>query len=201
MVIKSYFCETYQGVSIFNDGGAFEICKAQSPGIDTGNQTDKTFYMSRFNYLTKEGYERIAAELEEMKTNGRREVAAAIAEARDKGDLSENAEYDAAKDAQGMLELRINELEKTLGNARFIDESQLDTSKVVVLSKVRLKNLKVNKEVTYQLVSEAEADIKHKKISVDSPIGLGLLGKAVGETAQIETPGGSISFEVLEISL
>lgn len=157
--------------------------------------------MSRFNYLTKEGYDRIVAELEEYKTNGRREVAAAIAEAREKGDLSENAEYDAAKDAQGMLELKINELEKILANARFIDESQLDTSKVVVLSKVRLKNLKVNKEVTYQLVSEAESDIKQKKISVDSPIGLGLLGKAVGEKAEIETPGGTIAFEILEISI
>ena len=157
--------------------------------------------MSRFNYLTKEGYERITAELEELKTTGRREVAQAIAEAREKGDLSENAEYDAAKDAQGMLELKINELEKTLANARLIDESQLDSSKVVVLSKVRLKNLKIKKEVTYQLVSEAEADLKLKKISVDSPIGLGLLGKKVGEVAEIETPGGFIKFEILEISL
>ncbi len=157
--------------------------------------------MARFNYLTKEGYERIAAELEEMKSVGRRELAQAIAEARDKGDLSENAEYDAAKDAQGMLELKINELEKVLANARFIDESQLDSSKVVVLSKVRLKNLKSSKEVTYQLVSEAEADIKQKKISVDSPIGLGLLGKAAGEKAEIQTPGGVIAFEIIEISL
>lgn len=157
--------------------------------------------MSKFNYLTREGYDRIAAELDEMKTNGRREMAAAIAEARDKGDLSENAEYDAAKDAQGMLEMRINELEKVLAKARFIDESQLDTSKVVVLTKVRMMNLKTKKELTYQLVSEAEANIKEKKISVDSPIGLGLLGKAVGEQAVIETPGGQISFEILEISL
>lgn len=157
--------------------------------------------MSKFNYLTREGYERIAGELEQMKTDGRQEVAAAIAEARDKGDLSENAEYDAAKDAQGMLELRINELEKVLAKARFIDESQLDTSKVVVLTKVRLLNVKMNKEVTYQLVSEAEADIKLKRISVDSPIGLGLLGKAVGEKAVITTPGGELTFEVLEISL
>lgn len=157
--------------------------------------------MSKFNYLTREGYAKIAGELEEMKTNGRQEMAAAIAEARDKGDLSENAEYDAAKDAQGMLEMRINDLEKVLSKARFIDESQLDTSKVVVLTKVRMKNLKTNKELTYKLVSEAEADIKEKKISVDSPIGLGLLGKAVGEQAVIETPGGEISFEILEISL
>ncbi len=157
--------------------------------------------MSRFNYLTKEGYEKIAAELEELKSNGRREVAQAIAEAREKGDLSENAEYDAAKDAQGMLELKINELEKTLANARLIDSSQLDDSKVVVLSKVKLKNLKVNKEVTYQLVSEAEANIKEKKISVDSHIGLGLLCKEVGDVAEIETPGGLIKFEILDISL
>jgi len=157
--------------------------------------------MSKFNYLTKEGYERIAAELDEMKSNGRREVAEAIAEARDKGDLSENAEYDAAKDAQGMLELKINEIEKVLANARLIDQSQLDTSKVVVLTKVKLKNLKVNKEVTYQLVSEAEADIKLKKISVDSPIGLGLLGKKVGDVVEIQTPGGTIQFEILDISL
>ena len=157
--------------------------------------------MSRFNYLTKEGYEKIAAELDELKTNGRREAAQAIAEAREKGDLSENAEYDAAKDAQGMLELRINELERTLANARLIDESMLDSSKVVVLSKVRLKNEKTSKEVTYQLVSEAEADIKLKKISVDSPIGQGLLGKVVGDKAEIQTPGGVIHFEILEISL
>ena len=157
--------------------------------------------MGRFNYLTKEGYEKIAAELDEMKTVGRREAAEAIAEAREKGDLSENAEYDAAKDAQGMLELRINELERTLANARLIDESMLDSSKVVVLSKVRLKNQKTAKEVTYQLVSEAEADIKQKKISVDSPIGQGLLGKVVGDKAEIQTPGGVINFEILEISL
>lgn len=157
--------------------------------------------MSKFNYLTKEGYEKIAAELDEMKTNGRRELAQAIAEARDKGDLSENAEYDAAKDAQGMLELKINELEKVLANARLIDASQLDTSKVVVLTKVKLLNKKVKKEVTYQLVSEAEADIKAKKISVDSPIGKGLLGKSVGDSAEIHTPGGVIEFEILDISL
>ena len=157
--------------------------------------------MSRFNYLTKEGYQRLAAELEEMKTVGRREMSDAIAEARDKGDLSENAEYDAAKDAQGMLEMKINELEKIMASARLIDESQLDASTVVVLSKVKLKNLKTSKEVMYQLVSEAEADIKLKKISVDSPIGLGLLGLAPGDTAEIETPGGTINFEILEISL
>lgn len=157
--------------------------------------------MGKYNYLTKEGYNKIVAELDELKSTGRQEVAQAIAEAREKGDLSENAEYDAAKDAQGMLELKINELEKVLANARLIDHTQLDASKVVVLSKVRLKNLKTNKELTYQLVSEAEANIKEKKISVESPIGLGLLGKSVGDVAEITTPGGQIQFEILEISL
>lgn len=154
----------------------------------------------KYNYLTQEGYDRLQAELEELKSTGRQKAAAAIAEAREKGDLSENAEYDAAKDAQGLLELKINTLEKSLANARVLDASQLDNSKVVVLSKVRMKNLKVNKEITYQLVSQSEADLKLKKISVDSPIGLGLLGKAVGEVAEIQTPGGILKFEILEIS-
>lgn len=154
----------------------------------------------KYNYLTQEGYDRIQAELEELKTVGRQKAAAAIAEAREKGDLSENAEYDAAKDAQGLLELKINNLEKEMANARVLDASQLDNSKVVVLSKVRMKNLKVNKEITYQLVSQSEADLKQKKISVSSPIGEGLLGKSVGEIAEIQTPGGIIKFEILEIS-
>jgi len=154
----------------------------------------------KYNYLTQEGYDRLQAELDELKSEGRSKAAAAIAEAREKGDLSENAEYDAAKDAQGLLELKINTLEKTMANARVIDASQLDNSKVVVLSKVRLKNLKVNKELTYQLVSQSEADLKQKKISVSSPIGEGLLGKAVGDVAEIQTPGGMIKFEILEIS-
>ena len=154
----------------------------------------------KYNYLTQEGYDKLQAELDELKTDGRRKAAAAIAEAREKGDLSENAEYDAAKDAQGLLELKINTLEKTLANARVLDASQLDNSKVVVLSKVRMKNLKVNKEITYQLVSQSEADLKQKKISVSSPIGAGLLGKAVGDIAEVTTPGGIIKFEILEIS-
>ena len=153
----------------------------------------------KYNYLTQEGYDKLQAELDELKSEGRRKAAAAIAEAREKGDLSENAEYDAAKDAQGLLELKINTLEKTLANARVLDASQLDNSKVVVLSKVRMKNLKVNKEITYQLVSQSEADLKQKKISVSSPIGQGLLGKAVGEVAEVTTPGGIIKFEILEI--
>lgn len=161
----------------------------------------KLRHMTKYTYLSKEGYDRLTAELEEMKTNGREEMAKAIAEAREKGDLSENAEYDAAKDAQGMLELKINELEKALANARILDSSQIDTSKVTVLSKVKIKNLKVNKEMEYTLVSESEADLKSKRISVNSPIGEGLLGKEVGDVATINTPAGEMKFEILEISL
>jgi len=151
--------------------------------------------------MTQEGYDRLRAELDELKTTERAKAAAAIAEAREKGDLSENAEYDAAKDAQGMLEAKINELEKAMSAARVIDESELDTSRVTVLSIVRLKNLKFDKEISYRLVSETEANLKEKKISVNSPIGQGLLGKEVGDKAQIETPGGTIEFEILEISI
>jgi len=154
-----------------------------------------------YNYMTKEGYDKLKAELEEYKTKGRSEAAKAIAEAREKGDLSENAEYDAAKDAQGMLEAKINGLEKIMANARILDESTLDTSKVTILSNVKLLNKKNNKEITYKLVSKAESNLKEKKISVDSPIGEGLLGKAVGEVAQIQTPGGMMEFEILDISI
>lgn len=153
------------------------------------------------SYMTEEGYSKLKNELEHLKTKGREEVANAIAEAREKGDLSENAEYDAAKDAQGLLEMKINELEKVMATARIIDASQLDDSKVTILSKVTLKNLKANKEVTYQLVSESEANLKEKKISVNSPMGEGLLGKEVGEIAEIQTPAGSMQFEILNISL
>jgi len=154
-----------------------------------------------YSYMTQEGYDKLKAELENLKTTERAKAAAAIAEAREKGDLSENAEYDAAKDAQGLLEAKINELEKAMSNARVIDESELDTSQVTVLSIVRLKNLKLGKEISYRLVSETEANLKEKKISVNSPIGQGLLGKAVGEKAAIQTPGGIIEFEILEISI
>ncbi|MCB9348676.1 MAG: transcription elongation factor GreA [Lewinellaceae bacterium] len=157
--------------------------------------------MSEYNYLTREGYIRLKAELEKMKTDGREEVAKAIAEAREKGDLSENAEYDAAKDAQGMLELRINEMEKVLANSRILDESQLDASKVTVLANVTIKNKKTGKQLKYKLVSETEADLKARKISVSSPMGKGLLGKAVGDMAIVETPRGNIEFEIVEISL
>jgi transcription elongation factor GreA len=157
--------------------------------------------MANYTYLTQEGFDRLTAELEEMKSNGRREISLAIAEAREKGDLSENAEYHAAKDAQGMLEMKINKLERSLANARVIDESQLDDSKVVVLSNVTIKNLKSQKEVTYKLVSAAEANLKEKKISVTSPIGEGLLGKEVGDTVQIQTPAAIMEFEIINISL
>jgi transcription elongation factor GreA len=157
--------------------------------------------MSGYNYMTKESYNRLKAELEEMKTDGREEMAKAIAEAREKGDLSENAEYDAAKDAQGMLELKINEMEKTLANARILDESQIDTSKVTVLSTVKIKNTKTKKDNVFKLVSESEADPRQKRISVTSPMGKGLLGKKVGEKAVIETPRGSMEFEVMDISV
>ena len=157
--------------------------------------------MSNYTYLTQEGYDRLKRELEKMKTEGRNEVSKAIAEAREKGDLSENAEYDAAKDAQGYLEMRINEMEKMFANARVIDKSQMDASKVTVLSKVTIKNKKTAGEITYQLVAQAEADLKAKKISVDSPIGEGLLGKAVGDSAIVQTPNGTIEFEILNIEL
>ena len=154
--------------------------------------------MSGTQWLTQEGYDRLMAELDELKSTGRDEAAKAIAEAREKGDLSENAEYDAAKDAQGLLELKINSLEKALANSRIIDASQLDTSKVTVLCKVTIKSVKTGKLVTYMLVSESEADLKAKKIAVSSPVGQGLLGKAVGDIAKVSTPGGFMDFEIME---
>lgn len=157
--------------------------------------------MANYTYLTQGGYDKLKAELEELKTTGRQEAARAISEARSQGDLSENAEYDAAKDAQGMLELRINELETVFSNARVIDESQLDDSKVAILSNVTIKNLKTGKEMTYKLVSETEADARLMKISVTSPIGQGLLGKVKGEVAKIQTPAGAMEFEVVNITI
>lgn len=152
-------------------------------------------------WMTPEGYEKLKAELDELKSTGRAEAAKAIAEAREKGDLSENAEYDAAKDAQGLLELKINNMEKALASSRILDASQLDASKVTVLCNVTIKSVKTGKLVTYKLVSESEADLKAKKISVSSPVGQGLLGKEVGDIASITTPRGSTDFEVVEISI
>ncbi|MEZ4906619.1 MAG: transcription elongation factor GreA [Saprospiraceae bacterium] len=155
--------------------------------------------MAEFNYMSKEGYTKLLAQLDELKVDGRKKAAQAIAEAREKGDLSENAEYDAAKDAQGMLEMKINELEKIMANARVIDPESINTSEVSVLTNVKIKNIKNNMEVTYQIVSESEADLKQKKISINSPIGKGLLGKKIGEIAKINTPGGIMEFEILDI--
>lgn len=153
------------------------------------------------SYYTEEGLKKLKDELNDLRTKGRTDIAKQIAEARDKGDLSENAEYDAAKDAQGLLELKIKKLEVVVGNARVMDESQIDTSKVSVLSKVKIKNKKNNMEVSYSLVAESEADLKAGKISVESPIGKGLLGKKLGDVAVIKVPAGEIEFEVLEIGI
>ncbi|MEK6482290.1 transcription elongation factor GreA [Catalinimonas sp. 4WD22] len=157
--------------------------------------------MAQVSYYTQEGLQKLKDELNELKTKGRTDIAKQIAEARDKGDLSENAEYDAAKDAQGMLEMKIAKLEEVVGNARVLDESKLDTSKVSILSKVKIKNKQNGAEMTYTLVSEEEADLKSGKISVKSPIGKGLLGKKVGDTAEIQAPAGTMKFEIKEISL
>ena len=157
--------------------------------------------MGNVSYYTKEGLQKLKDELNELKTKGRTEMARQIAEARDKGDLSENAEYDAAKDAQGLLELKIAKLEEVVGNARVLDGTTVDSSKVSILSTVKIKNQQNGAQMTYMLVSEEEADLKSGKISVKSPIGKGLLGKKIGETAQVEAPAGTINFEILDISL
>lgn len=156
--------------------------------------------MSNVSYYTAEGLKKLRTELSHLKDIERPKASQAIAEARDKGDLSENAEYDAAKEAQGLLELKISKMEETLANARLIDESQLDTSKVLVLSTVKLKNQQNGMEMKYTLVAESEANLKSGKISVSSPIGKGLLGKKVGETAEITVPNGTLKFEILEIT-
>ena len=156
--------------------------------------------MAELTYYSKEGLEKLKEELQYLKTEGRAKIAKAIAEARDKGDLSENAEYDAAKDAQGLHEAKIAKLEQSLSNARVIDESTLDTSKVLALSIVKLKNVKNGSVMTYQLVSETEADLKAGKISVKSPIAQGLLGKSIGDKAQIDVPAGQVELEILDIS-
>jgi transcription elongation factor GreA len=155
----------------------------------------------KVSYYTKEGLEKMRNELNELKTKGRSEIARQIADARDKGDLSENAEYDAAKDAQGMLEAKIAQLEDLVGSARLLNESSIDTSRVSILSKVTIKNKKNGASFTYTLVSEEEADLKAGKISTMSPIGRGLLGKKKGESAKIQTPAGEMEFEIMDIGL
>ncbi len=157
--------------------------------------------MAKVSYYTKKGLAKITNELRELQSKGRTEIARHIAEARDKGDLSENAEYDAAKDAQGHLEAKIAKLEQIVGNARVIDESSINTSKVSILSKVTIRNLQNSATVTYTLVAEEEADLKAGKISIQSPIGCGLLGKKKGEKAKISTPGGEIEFKIMDIAI
>ncbi len=156
--------------------------------------------MSTVSYYTAEGLKQLKAELDQLKSIERPKASQAIAEARDKGDLSENAEYDAAKEAQGLLEMRISKMEELVSNARIIDESTLDLSKALVLSNVKIKNQSNGMELKYKLVAESEADLKTGKISVTSPIGKGLLGKKVGEIAEINVPNGVLKFEILEIT-
>ena len=156
--------------------------------------------MAESQFFTQKSLEKWRAELNEMKTNGRKRISAAIAEAREKGDLKENAEYDAAKHAQGLLEAEIAKLESIIANAKIIDESLLDTSKALILSTVKLRNTKTGAEMTYRLVSPKEADMRSGRISVESPVGKGLLGKSVGEIAVVEVPAGKVEFEVLNIT-
>ena len=156
--------------------------------------------MGQVSYFTEEGLQKLKDELKQLKTVERPSISQQIAEARDKGDLSENAEYDAAKEAQGLLEMKISKLEDLFANARVVDESELDTSKVLILSKVKIKNVANGAQMEYTLVSEREANMKEKRISVDSPIAKGLLGKKVGDVAEVEVPSGKMKFEILEIS-
>jgi len=156
--------------------------------------------MSKISYYTAEGLKKLRDELNQLKDVERPKASQAIAEARDKGDLSENAEYDAAKESQGMLEMQISKLEETLSNARIIDETQIDDTKVLVHSTVKIKNQTDGMEMVYKLVAESESDLKTGKISVDSPIGKGLLGKEVGNIAEIQVPNGVLKFKIIEIS-
>ena len=156
--------------------------------------------MADISYFTKEGLQRLKDEVHQLETVERPKISQQIAEARDKGDLSENAEYDAAKEAQGLLEAKISKLKNTLANARLVDDSKIDNTKVYILSTVKIRNTKNNAEVTYTLVAENEANLAEKKISIDSPIGKGLLGKSVGDIAEVQVPAGTIPFEILEIS-
>lgn len=156
--------------------------------------------MAQLNYYTKEGYQKLQDELNDMINVQRPAISEQIAEARDKGDLSENAEYDAAKEAQGMLEAKIAKLQETISNARIMEDDAIDTSKVFILSKVRILNKKMNKEFVYTLVAENEANIREGKISVDSPIGKGLLGHEVGDVVDVNIPAGIMQLEILEIT-
>lgn len=157
--------------------------------------------MSKVIYLTEEGLMKLRSEVEHLKSVERPAISRMIAEARDKGDLSENAEYDAAKEAQGMLELRISKLEDTIANARIIDESKIDTDKVQILNKVKIKNLKTNAELVYTLVAESEANLREGKLSIATPIAKALIGKKVGDEVEVQVPSGMMSFKILDISL
>ena len=157
--------------------------------------------MSKVSYVTKEGLNKLKEELKQLETEERPKIKKQIADARDKGDLSENAEYDAAKDAQGMLEMRISKLKETIANSRILDESKIDTSTVQILNTVKIKNKKNNQEMEYTIVSESEANLKEGKISVNSPIAKGLLGKKEGDEVEITVPSGKIPFEIINISL
>jgi len=156
--------------------------------------------MSQINYYTAEGLQKLKDELNHLRTVERPSISEQIGEARDKGDLSENAEYDAAKEAQGILEMKISKMEAIVANARLIDETHMDNSKVFILSKVKIRNMSNAMEIEYTLVAENEADIKVRKISIDSPIGKGLLGKKIGEIVDIQTPGGLLQFEIIDIT-
>lgn len=157
--------------------------------------------MSKLSYVTEEGMRKLKEELDQLVNVERPKISQQIAEARDKGDLSENAEYDAAKDAQGMLEMKISKLKETLANSRIVDESKLQNSSVQLLNKVKIRNKKNNTEMTYTLVSDSEADLKQGKISINTPIAKGLIGKKVGDSVEITVPSGTIPFEIVEISL
>jgi len=156
--------------------------------------------MSKYSYYTEEGLKKLKDELDKLKMVERPRISQQIAEARDKGDLSENAEYDAAKEAQGLLELKISKMEELVSNARIVNEKDLDISKALILSTVRIRNTKNGMEMKYKLVSESEADLKTGKISVSSPIGKGLLGKGVGDKASVQAPAGVMEFEIVEIT-
>jgi transcription elongation factor GreA len=157
--------------------------------------------MTKVSYVTEQGLERLKRELEQLETVERPKISQQIAEARDKGDLSENAEYDAAKEAQGMLEMKISKLKETLANSRILDQSRLDTSTVQILNKVKIKNKKNGTVMEYTLVSDSEANLKEGKMSINTPIAKGLLGKKVGDVAEVQVPSGKMEFEIVEISL
>jgi transcription elongation factor GreA len=194
--LYSLVCFLWSLRPFYKKGGRFFFASVQKKKEEKFN----TCVMAEVAYFTKEGLEKLKQELQELKTTGRAKISNAIAEARDKGDLSENAEYDAAKEAQGLHEAKIAQLQETLASARLLDESKLDTSKILALSIVKIKNVKSGATMTYQLVAESEADMKNGKISVSSPIAKGLLGKQAGEIAEITVPAGKMEFEILEVS-